>query len=104
MDDFNQIKLTLAEVHFLKKSRQEPIPMESAPRLLRFGLAKEYFIPVKGGLDRRTGKMVITESGNDFLIYRKGRFIEKWVPYWITTGISIVSIILSIIAICLGLQ
>ncbi len=97
MVDFNQIKLTPSETRLLKKSRQEPIPMEAVPRLLRFGFVKEYFIPVKGGLGKRTGKAVITESGSDFLIYRKGRFIEKWIPYWITTGIAILALLISIV-------
>lgn len=97
--NFSEIKLTRQEVKILKCSINKTIEITSAPRLLRFGFVQEIFVSNQGGKPIGTGKAKISDSGRDFLIYRKGRFVEKWVPYWITTSIAVIALIVSIVSI-----
>lgn len=97
--NFSEIKLTRQEVKILKCSINKTIEITSAPRLLRFGFVQEIFVSNQGGKPIGTGKAKISDSGRDFLIYRKDRFVEKWVPYWITTSIAVIALIVSIVSI-----
>lgn len=70
--EFGQIVLNIREKHTLKLSARHPVKKSRCERLLRLRLVheiKEQLSP--GGMPTGTGMCEISESGIDYLLYRK---------------------------------
>ena len=98
--DFFEIKLTSKERKILKSGKQQYItPNCDTERLIRLKLAEEEFSGPPGFQPRPTGRICTTQLGKDYLQYYRIAFRDRWIPYWITTGLSILAIVISGIAL-----
>ena len=98
--DFTGIKLTSKERKILKAGQEQyVIPAYNVERLLRLKLAEEEFSGLPGYQPKPTGRICTTSLGRDYLQYYRIAFRERWLPYWMTTGLSILAIIISGIAL-----
>lgn len=70
--EFSQIVLTIREKHALKLSSKHPVKKSRCERLLRLKLVHEINKQLSpGGMPTGTGMCEISESGIDYLLYRK---------------------------------
>lgn len=97
---FSEIKLTKAEIKTLKSGISKYIyPRTNPERLIRFKLAQYEFSGEPGYMPKPTGRIQATDKGRDYIQYYRISFRERWLPYWITTGVSILALIIAGIAL-----
>lgn len=76
--DYSFIALTKAETRILKKSAKQSVPAEKCKRLLRLKLVYEEEDHVPGYMPVGLGICKISETGIDFLTYRKQLRKDMW--------------------------
>lgn len=97
---FDKISLTSREAKALKDAEGRYVDEKPVhARLLRFQLVIRETSSRPGEMPVPTGRLTISENGIDYLAARRKELIEKWVPYAITTAISIASAVISLIAL-----
>lgn len=98
--DFSQIKLSRWERKMLKCGLDQYFhPDGNVERLVRFGLAEEELQGTPGFKPAPTGRIKTTALGGDYLQHYRISFRERWLPYWITTGISILALLIALLAL-----
>lgn len=96
--DFSQIRLTPKELHLLRKLQNEPQPVsDEYSRLLRLNLCEEDWVCIDLNKPSNCDEymIAISDRGKDFLIYHSADFKRIWIPYLITTLISLAALIKS---------
>lgn len=98
--NFSEIKLTHKERRIIKLGQNQYIyPIFNADRLIRLKLVERELEGPPGLRPKTTGRIRTTELGNDYLQHYRISFRERWIPYWITTGISILAIIIALLTL-----
>ncbi len=89
--DFEKIILSHSEKRFLRRSKNHSVPVSKCRRLLQFGLVYEPQTASPGELPIGTGFCRISDTGINYLMYWKDRWLSRFVIPIIVSIITTIS-------------